>query len=283
MYFSSGKVSVAISIADRGLRIADWSSDFPCADFSGDDAEKWMRLGRLHATDTAISFRGTQPPLCAQMVPFVEQLPSRLGDCIRRAQHRDFRRIEMIAALHRLLRQRSQEGRNRRSGFGVRLKTDELRMMPVALRRPGENLLCEQILAPGGDEAFGVEVLRVQRPESHGEKWFSSADGATLVEREQRASARGADVLIMHFTLRAREAVIEAEFIEHRLEIVHVHLAREVASTSPAVCARAGLADLLVAAHAQRARALEHVEKLSKRNVEQQSEDPQHVDDRPNT
>ena len=46
-------------------------------------------------------------------------------------------------------------------------KAMELRVMFVALRRTTQNFLRQQHLVPECDKFFGVEILWMQRPESH--------------------------------------------------------------------------------------------------------------------
>ena len=77
------------------------------------------------------------------------------------------------------------------------------------------------------------------------------------------------------------EAVVEAELVEHDFEVIDVHLAGEVFAAGAAVGARALLTGFFVEAHHQRAGALEDVEELAERNVEQQRDDADHVDHGP--
>src|ERR1041385_7448672 len=63
----------------------------------------------------------------------------------------------------------------------------------------------------------------------------SSPDRPPLIQRQQPPPARRADVLVMHAALRRGEAVIEAELIQHDLEIIHVHPARVTPAATPAM------------------------------------------------
>ena len=53
--------------------------------------------------------------------------------------------------------------RSARSAAGA--EALQLRMVTIADGLPTQNVLCEERLAPEGDQALRIEVLRVQRPE----------------------------------------------------------------------------------------------------------------------
>ena len=105
---------------------------------------------------------------CAQVRPFVEQLAVGFlqPDCL--CAPGNFGTVEGITAVGRLRVHGFEEGGDGCDGFCVRLKTEELRVMAVAFGFAAENFLRQQGLAPESDEAFGVEIFRVQGPESHG-------------------------------------------------------------------------------------------------------------------
>ncbi len=101
------------------------------------------------------------------MPPFVKKLAVGLGDFSDEPARADFRRVEPVAAKHRLGVQRGEKARDGRLRIALRAETGELRVFAVAARFPREYFLREQRLAPCGDKAFRVEMLRVDRPESH--------------------------------------------------------------------------------------------------------------------
>src|SRR4051794_39226424 len=104
-----------------------------------------------------------------------------------------------------------------------------------------------------------------------------SVDGPPLVHGQKLAAACRTNVLVMHLPTIAAEAIIEAEFVEHRLQIIHVHLRSITFTASPALRASATVARLLVKRHAQGACALEDVEELSERNVKKQRNHAEHM------
>jgi len=68
----------------------------------------------------------------------------------------------------------SKVSRNYRDRLRVRAKPRELRMMPVAFGFAAEHFLRKQCFAPQRDESAGVQVFRVQRPQSHSENETNS-------------------------------------------------------------------------------------------------------------
>ena len=79
-----------------------------------------------------------------------------------------------------------EKGGERRDGFGMGLKADELRVAPIALGFAAQNFLRQQRLAPERDEALGVEIFRVQSPESHGKNLTVTAKGAKNTKRQAK-------------------------------------------------------------------------------------------------
>src|SRR5579859_4563208 len=79
----------------------------------------------------------------------------------------DLLRVEAVAPPRGFRLDFPQVGGDGRPGPAVFFETDELGMMLVALGLPREHGLSEQALAPERDQSFGIQVLRMQRPESH--------------------------------------------------------------------------------------------------------------------
>jgi hypothetical protein len=64
---------------------------------------------------------------------------------------------------------RFEEGCYGGDGLCVRLKSDELRMIPVTFGFAAQNFLRQQCLAPERDQPFGIEIFWMQGPQSHPE------------------------------------------------------------------------------------------------------------------
>src|SRR6516162_1078148 len=105
-----------------------------------------------------------------EMLPLIEQLPSRLRNPTGESLSPDFRRIEAVAAALSLSREARQERGDAGPRIGLRLESSKLRVMAVASGCAGNDFLRQQGLAPGAYQALRVEILRVECPKSHWEK-----------------------------------------------------------------------------------------------------------------
>jgi hypothetical protein len=107
--------------------------------------------------------------LATEMLPFVEELPLRLGDA-RDGGSRcdDASRVERVAARGGLIRNGPQVGGDGFHGVGRGAKALQLRVPRVAARATEEHRLREEGLSPEGDEAGSVEMTRMHSPETHG-------------------------------------------------------------------------------------------------------------------
>lgn len=103
------------------------------------------------------------------MRPLVKQLAVGFRQLDFDAAASDFGNIKLIAAADGFVVNRFEKRRNGGGGFCVGAKAVELRMMPVAFGLAAQDFLCQQGFAPEGDQAFGVEIFRVQRPQAHAE------------------------------------------------------------------------------------------------------------------
>src|SRR5678810_1157509 len=113
----------------------------------------------------AIEARGTAPKFCEQVFPFVKQLPLVLIDLALEFARRDFGGIEAVSAALSFLGDAPQEGSDRRQRPRLGTESGQLRMVCVTTRATREDFLGEQGFAPGRDQAFGIEVAWMDRPE----------------------------------------------------------------------------------------------------------------------
>ena len=137
------------------------------ADVAGNNAEQRMGFRSGDGSMFAIEARGTAPKFCEQVFPFVKQLTLVLIDLAPEFARRDFGGVEAVSTPLSFLCDAEQEGSDRRQRPLVRTEPGELWMVSVTTRATGEYFLGEQCFTPCGDEAFGIEVARMDGPESH--------------------------------------------------------------------------------------------------------------------
>ena len=102
-----------------------------------------------------------------QVLPFVPQLTLGFIQSDDGANPRDFLTVEPVTAPRGFFVDGLQKCRHRGDRIRLRLKADQLRMMPIAPGFPAQNFLREQRLAPECNEPFGIEIFRVQSPQTH--------------------------------------------------------------------------------------------------------------------
>src|SRR6185369_7897212 len=133
------------------------------------DPEERMRCRLTPGDPLPMPRRRAALELAVQMLPLVEELPLRLGDTRRRAfGGDDARRVERVATRGGLVRDGSEVGGDGGRGVGRGAKALQLWVPRVAASATEQHRLREEALPPEGDEAGGVEMTRVQSPETHG-------------------------------------------------------------------------------------------------------------------
>ena len=112
----------------------------------------------------AMNLRSPRLELRPQVRPLVEQLSFGFLHLSADFGAGNFRGVEMIAPLLRLLRNAGQEGGYRLGWAAVGTKSRKLGMVCVPLGSACQNLLGEQRLTPSRNQSFGVQVAWMQRP-----------------------------------------------------------------------------------------------------------------------
>lgn len=146
------------------------SALLPRPHLSGDDAEKWMWLGRLDLLHFAIQLRSPGAQFQPQVLPFVKQLPTRLLQLRQTGRQPDFPLVESITATRGFLGDGGQVGSHQRKRFGVLAKSRELRVASVSPRFTGDDLLGEESFAPKRHQSPGVQVSWMNGPKAHGNR-----------------------------------------------------------------------------------------------------------------
>lgn len=141
--------------------------DFPFRDRTINYTKERVRLQWRCTLNCFKPRRRAHAQFVHEMRPLVLELASRDDEQFDITASADFPGVEAIAAPIGFEMYGAKIGGDmfaRRCRLG---KAGELRMIPVAARQAGEHGLCKQGFAPKGNKAFGVEVSRVEGPESH--------------------------------------------------------------------------------------------------------------------
>ncbi|MEO5334995.1 MAG: hypothetical protein H7839_23525 [Magnetococcus sp. YQC-5] len=113
----------------------------------------------------------------------MQQLPLGLLDSPGRRQPANAGGIEAVFTLLGLQTNPVQIGGDACQRIRLGLEAQQLRMMAVAPGLPTQDRLRQQRLAPDGNQSFGVQVLGMQGPESHGKR-TSCVDGSRRHNRK---------------------------------------------------------------------------------------------------
>ena len=102
------------------------------------------------------------------MLPLVQQLPTGLGDrSIRTTGRDDASRVERVAARRGLVGDGTQVGGDAGEWVGGGSKTLQLRVPRVAASATEQHCLREECLAPQCHQTGGVEMVRMDGPQTH--------------------------------------------------------------------------------------------------------------------
>src|SRR5581483_10074201 len=128
--------------------------------------------------------------LSLQVGPLIKELAAGFGNLGCEAGVRDFGFVEMVAAAARLGGKAGKKGGDGGNGAGMGAEARQLRMVAVAAGGALQNFLGEEGLAPGSNEAAGIEIAWVKGPEPHVRFWRRAAWGSQ--GHRARPRARGA-------------------------------------------------------------------------------------------
>jgi len=110
------------------------------------------------------------------MMPFERELAARDSEEAGCSGTTDFRADKMVTAIHCLAVNAPQVLGNEPDGGRALLKPKKLGMVGVSIRLAPKDRLGKKSFPPQGNEAAGVEVFRMQTPDSHC-CWLSAAQG----------------------------------------------------------------------------------------------------------
>src|SRR5262249_10451105 len=126
-----------------------------------------MRARYFHAYEAGMPFRIAPFDLALQMSPLVFDLPPCDRQADRGPQASNPGGVEAIPAPCRFLMDAAQVHRDGPTRQSVPPKALKLRVTRVALRLALQHRLREKRFSPERDEAFCIQVRRVQAPEAH--------------------------------------------------------------------------------------------------------------------
>lgn len=143
-------------------------SPFPVAHSAGNDTKQRMRCRPRSGNLLTIPLRRPALELATEMLPLVEELPFRLGDRPSGPSGCDDpSRIERVATRRRLIGNGAKVDGDAGHWIVRGAKALKLRVPRVAASATEEHRLCKERLAPECDESGGVEMARVECPETH--------------------------------------------------------------------------------------------------------------------
>jgi hypothetical protein len=126
-----------------------------------------MRLDAGYVWQTGQPRRRAALQLFLEMFPLVINLALRDGNWIGWMAWRNFLYVELIAAPARFGMNGAKIRRNNFKRGGCGTEAGELRMMGIAPRPASKNRLRQERFPPKCNEAAGVQIFRVQRPQTH--------------------------------------------------------------------------------------------------------------------
>src|SRR5262245_64790628 len=126
-----------------------------------------MGLWTLHCRQVGMPFRIAHSQFPQQVTPFEPELVAGDRELAERSRATDLRRRKAVTAIRCLFVNDSQILCHETDGRTVLPKADKLRVMNVTARFSPEYGLRKKSLPPQANQASGVEVLRMEAPDTH--------------------------------------------------------------------------------------------------------------------
>ena len=134
---------------------------------TGDDNEQGVRVRRRYCAQLARAVRATGPEFSHQMPPLELELARRFREPAHGAGPTQLAPIEPISTSAGLGMDAGEVTVQASHGIGQGPKPEQLRVTVIAPGRSLKHRPGEQRLAPEGDQPLHVEILGVNRPQSH--------------------------------------------------------------------------------------------------------------------
>ena len=139
----------------------------PILNWSCDDPEHWVSSRNFDFATGPVTWKRSFPQFSFQMRPFEEKLTARLDELASAFADRNFCEVKFVTAALGFIgnfRKITANSADRRSCC---LKTSKLRMTSVASGPAKQDFLSQQPFPPGREQAFGVKILGMNRPQPH--------------------------------------------------------------------------------------------------------------------
>ncbi len=166
-------------------------TDFPGANAAPNQPKKGVGFRTRHISERAGQRRTPAAELCPQVSPLVVELPDGLGNPHSGARTAELSAVEGEAAALRLGVNVKEIAVDEGQGAPLGLKAAKLGMMAVSARAAEKDLASEERFPPERGQALGIEVARMNRPESHEALLFTPGVSASYRMSAPR-SARSA-------------------------------------------------------------------------------------------
>lgn len=152
----------------------------PGFDWTRLNMEQWVAFWSTDCAPLLVRGRTANRQLAKQMVPLVLDLTDRHKNGFLNSRAANFAAVERIAACYCLGINALQVATDCRARPGQSAKAVKLRMMSIPACSSSKYGSGQQRFSPQRDQALGIEVLRMQRPEPHLRRlalWPSGATG----------------------------------------------------------------------------------------------------------
>jgi len=146
---------------------------FPFRNTAAKQPKQWVLVWVFHHLKTGPPLRIAQCKFLHQVMPFEPKLATGNIEAAGRARATDLGGIKTVTPGHCLLVNNAQILGNGADGRRLPQKPNKLGVVHVSFRLSHENGLGEKTFAPQGNETSGIEVLRMQTPDTHGCRLFS--------------------------------------------------------------------------------------------------------------
>ena len=144
------------------------TTNLPAANAAGDDPKEGVSVRALNVAERTSQRRAPPAELGLQVTPLVFELADGLRKTDSSERAADLRAVEGEAAAPRLGVNMKEVGVDECDGVRPCLESVKLGMMAIAARATEKDLASKEGFPPESRETLGIEIARMDGPESHG-------------------------------------------------------------------------------------------------------------------